>query len=125
MPDLFYLQDSRQVVGNDMMWWAWNGHGYTSDLRKAHVYTSEEAMAQHKSRETDIPWPKDYIDSRTRPAVDIQHVERKALRRAGVKLQKPKPIPKTRYNCVGCGRFLTEYQVYAMDCPHCGADNSP
>lgn len=52
---LFYLQDSRSYVGNDVLWWARNGAGYTTDLSKAHIYTKEDAVAQHNMRETDIP----------------------------------------------------------------------
>lgn len=71
----FYLQDSRDYVGNDVIWWAKDGNGYTTDLRKAHIYTEEEAQ-KTTSRETDILWPKDYIDAKTRPAVDMQYIDR-------------------------------------------------
>ena len=71
---LFYLQDSRSHIGNDVLWWAKGGNGYTTDLREAHVYAQAEAVAQHNMRETDIPWPKDYIDGKARPAVDMQHI---------------------------------------------------
>ena len=74
MSEFYYLQDSRGYVGNDVLWWAKNGNGYTTDLSKAHVYTKEEAIRKNKSRGTDIPWPKDYIDARTRPAVDMQYI---------------------------------------------------
>lgn len=76
MAQLFYLQDKRQIVGNDMMWWAKNKRGYTSDISNAEVWTEDEAFRQHRSRETDIPWPKEYIDGKTRPAVDFQYVDR-------------------------------------------------
>jgi hypothetical protein len=73
--ELFYLQDTRQIVGNDMMWWAKDGMGYTTDISKAETYSKDRAFSQQESRETDKPWPKDYIDSRTRPVVDIQIVD--------------------------------------------------
>ncbi|MES2319957.1 MAG: hypothetical protein V4631_20955 [Pseudomonadota bacterium] len=73
----FYLQDSRSYVGNDLLFWSKDGKGYTTDVSKAQVYSREQALAQHQSRETDIPWPKAYIDAKTRPAV------RQARRRAG------------------------------------------
>lgn len=72
---LFYLQDTRQIVGNDLMWWAKDGRGYTCDVSKAEVYSKEKAFTQHKSRETDRPWPKNYIDGKVRPTVDIQVVD--------------------------------------------------
>lgn len=94
---LFYLQDSRGYVGNDVLWWAKNGNGYTTDLSKAHVYTKDEAVKQHEMRETDIPWPKDYIDAKTRPAVDMQYINRaEALEGTGIVLCKPQK-PKAEH----------------------------
>lgn len=123
---LFYLQDSRTYVGNDVMWWALNGNGYTTDLRKAQVFSKEDAVKQHQSRESDIPWPKDYIDARTRPAVDMQYIKRdEALKGTGIVLIKPKRPRKDVYNCVGCGRFISEMQRYGSGCPNCDADNRP
>lgn len=122
---LFYLQDSRSHVGNDVLWWAKDGKGYTTDLSKANIYTRESAMAQHNMRETDIPWPKDYIDAKTRPAVDMQYIKRaEALEGTGIVLRKP---PRKKYEmaqCCHCGRFLSERQIYD-DCPNCGGENRP
>jgi len=87
MSELFYLQDKRQYVGNDILWWAKDGKGYTTDISKAHIFTKEEAVEYHQHRETDVPWPKDYIDQRVRPAVDVQYVDIDiALQSAGIKL---------------------------------------
>ena len=77
--DKYYLQDSRQYVGNSMSWWARNGKGYTCDIRNAEIYTEEKAFSRHKSRETDIPWPTDYIDSRISHHIDVQHCDRGQL----------------------------------------------
>jgi hypothetical protein len=124
--DQFYLQDSRSYVGSDMLFWAEQGNGYTTDLRKAHVYTKAEAVAKHQSRETDIPWPKTYIDGKTRPAVDMQYVKRdEALAGTGIVLIKPARQLKSVTNCQGCGRFLNDVQRYSGDCPNCGEDNRP
>ncbi len=124
--DEFYLQDSRSYVGNDMLFWAKDGNGYTTDLRKAEVYSRADAVAQHQSRETDIPWPKDYIDAKTRPAVDVQYVKREeALRGTGITLTKPKKSRHEVMNCTGCGRFINDVDRYSQDCQHCGADNRP
>jgi len=123
---LFYLQDSRTYVGNDMLFWARDGKGYTTDLRNAEVYSLEEAVQQHQRRETDIPWPKTYIDARTRPAVDMQYVKRdEALAGTGIVLVKTKRAPKMVFNCTGCGRFVGDVDRYLLDCPNCGADNRP
>lgn len=124
---LFYLQDSRSYVGNDVLWWEKDGKGYTTDLSKAHVYTKAEAVEKHEKRETDIPWPKDYIDARTRPAVDMQYIERAyALKGTGIVLRKPQRTKRQSINCHQCGRFLPKQHIFlAGECPHCGADARP
>jgi lipopolysaccharide biosynthesis regulator YciM len=125
MGRLFYLQDKRCYVGNDILFWAKNGAGYVTDVSKAHIYTQEEAFKQHRSRETDIPWPKDYIDAKTRPAVDMQYVKiDEALKDVDEKLIKPKPYRKPTYRCHHCGIFMTERQYYG-DCHKCGESNMP
>ncbi|MBB5190089.1 ribosomal protein S27AE [Silvimonas terrae] len=126
MSELFYLQDSRTYVGNDMLFWAVNNQGYTSDLRKAAKYTKAEAVAQHQMRPSDIPWPCTYIDARTRPAVDMQYVKRsEALAGTGIELVKEKPIPKTIERCGGCGRFMRDQDRWMGNCGNCGEDNRP
>ena len=83
----FYLQDSRGYVGNAVLWWAKNGHGYTTDLNKAHIYTKEEAVQQNQSRPTDIPWLCDYINNKTQKTVDHQYIWRdEALEGTGITL---------------------------------------
>jgi hypothetical protein len=125
MSDSYYLQDSRQLVGNDMMWWRVGGAGYTSDLREAWVISKDEAVAHHRSRETDIPWPKDYIDARTRPAVDMQYCSRdEALAGTGIELIKPQRPRRVVGNCFHCGGFISEQQRFT-ECPKCGGENRP
>lgn len=127
MQDLFYIQDSRQYVGNDMLWWCPEGKGYTTDMRQAGTFTRDEAQRLHNHRPTDIPWPKDYIDSRTRPAVDAQYVRRdEALAGSGIVLAPPPPKRKREaLKCASCGSFMSEAQLWAGNCPRCGADNRP
>jgi hypothetical protein len=126
MNELYYLQDSRSYVGNDVLWWAKDGKGYTTDLSKAHVYDRAAALAQHNSRPTDIPWPKAYIDVRTRPAVDVQYIKRKeALAGTGIELQQPRRVRHEPAKCTECGSFISEEQRYVSRCRRCGADNRP
>jgi hypothetical protein len=107
--DRYYLQDSRGYVGNDMLFWAIDGKGYTTDMRNAHVYTKAEAVAQHEQRVTDIPWPKSYIDERTRPAVDMQHVKRgDALAGTGIELRKP---PRKQPACEQAEAFRAGVEI--------------
>lgn len=126
MADLFYLQDSRSYVGNDMLFWAKNGNGYTTDLRLAETYTRDEAQAKHDSRETDIPWPKAYIDAKTRPACDMQYVKRdEALAGSGITLKQPRKQRKESLRCYGCGIFMSEHDFWVGGCRRCGADSRP
>lgn len=122
----YYLQDKRQIVGNDLVFWAIDSKGYTTDISKAHVFTKESAFSQNAMRETDIPWPKEYIDSKTRPVVDHQHVSREDALGDDVKrLYVPSPPPKDPpFNCGGCGRFLSELDRYHA-CDNCGVYNNP
>lgn len=75
--DEWYLQDKRSYSGNAVMWWAKDKKGYTSDLNKAHVFTEEEAFAQAKERDTDVPWAKEYIDLHTQRTCDMQYIKKK------------------------------------------------
>lgn len=75
MSDLFYLQDSRSNVGTGATWWAKDGKGYTTNLDKAEQFTRDRAVGQYECRETDLPWPKAYIDERHHVGVDCQYVK--------------------------------------------------
>lgn len=70
----YYVQDSRSNVGDNLMFWAPTGGGYTSNIDKAALFTEEAAFSQHRSRHGDVPWPADYVRSRARPVVDMQYV---------------------------------------------------
>lgn len=72
---LFYLQDSRSHVGDGLTFWAKDGKGYVTDLDKAELYTAEQATSH---RDTDIPWPRDYIDARAHYGVDCQLMDEAA-----------------------------------------------
>lgn len=126
MERLYYLQDSRSYVGNDVLWWAIGGNGYTTDLRKAQTYTEEEAQSMHNARRSDIPWPKDYIDQKTRPAVDMQYIKRaEALAGTGIVITPEPKYIRERPRCQECGVFMSELQLWSGACPKCGTDNRP
>lgn len=125
MEDLYYLQDSRDHVGNDVLFWAKGSSGYTTNIDKAELFTKEQAVSQNKCRETDIPWPKSYIDKKTIPAVDMQYINRnEALQGTGIELKKPEKIKKETYRCYHCGIFMSKRQYYAT-CNKCGGSNCP
>ena len=119
---LFYLQDSRGYVGNDVLFWA-NGGGYTTDVSKAEVFSLTDAQAQHNSRPSDIPWPKEYIDARTRPAVDMQYIKKaEAMEGSGITLYTPPKEKREQARCWQCNSFMRRHQ---FECTRCGTDNRP
>ena len=75
--DLYYIQDSREYVGNCVVFWGKNNSGYVCDITKAGLYTYEEAMSQHKSRHTDIPWLKEDVENALRTFCDAQYLSKR------------------------------------------------
>ncbi|MGK8744119.1 hypothetical protein ACRS6P_16595 [Pseudomonas aeruginosa] len=75
MADLFYLQDSRANVGSRAMFWR-TGGGYTSNLDEAEQFSRERAVEQFESRESDLPWPVDYVRALAEVGVDSQYITR-------------------------------------------------
>ncbi len=87
--EAYFIQDSRQVIGNCILWWAHEGAGYTCDLAQAGVFSGNDAANQ---RETDIPWPVEH----TRKAV-VHHVraDHATMRRKDrLQIVRPKPPRK-------------------------------
>jgi hypothetical protein len=124
--ELFYLQDSRSYVGNDVLFWAIGGNGYTTDVSKAQTYSKEDVQQMHVGRPSDIPWPKSYIDGKTRPAVDMQYIKRaEALDGTGIEIVKFVKESAERLRCGGCGAFISAANLWAGECPRCGTDNRP
>lgn len=74
MSDLFYLQDSRSNVGSRAMFWR-EGGGYTSNLDEAEQFTRDAAVKQYECRETDLPWPVDYVRALAEVGVDHQYLD--------------------------------------------------
>lgn len=72
----YYLQDSRQMVGNCMLWWGKGRSGYVTDLREAHVFSEEEKKAT-AVRDTDVWWIKQYIDRIAGMTVDVQKASKR------------------------------------------------
>lgn len=72
---LFYIQDTRQVVGNCVLWWGPDRAGYTTELDKAGLYEEDEARSIERLRGTDKAWPKDQIDK-----VAVRHVRGEHLK---------------------------------------------
>lgn len=73
--DRFYLQDSRSNVGSRAMFWKMGG-GYTTNLGEAEQFTRAEAVKQYECRETDLPWPVNYVRALAEVGVDHQYLNR-------------------------------------------------
>jgi hypothetical protein len=74
MEKLYYIQDTRDYVGNSVMWWCPNGNGYTSDLDQAWKVPHDKAVAMNRSRNTDVAWPCDEIDRLSQRHFDMQNL---------------------------------------------------
>ncbi|WP_158408268.1 Lar family restriction alleviation protein [Cupriavidus basilensis] len=89
---MFYVQDTRQFVGNCVMWWGKNRSGYVTRLNEAGKYTLDEATSICE-RDTDRMWPCEQIDALAHPTVDMQHL--------------PKPL-QYRTKCAGVAYSLNK-----------------
>ncbi|SEN71791.1 hypothetical protein [Nitrosomonas marina] len=76
--ELYYMQDSRNILGNNMLFWRKGCQGYTQCIADAEVFTADEAIRQMISRRSDIPWRKDYIDGIASLSVDTQRADIRA-----------------------------------------------
>lgn len=75
--EMYYIQDTRQYVGNAILWWGIDGGGYTCDITKAGKYTYEQAK-RICERKTDRAWACSYIDKNAKAHViiiDMQFVD--------------------------------------------------
>lgn len=107
--DEYYLQDSRFFLGNTVVWWCQDG-GFTVDTSKAKVFTRAEAYSWHAIRESDIPWPKEYIDTRIKPTVDLMDIDRREGERS-IKSTATK-LP----SCHHCDDIVVEATCAANNC---------
>jgi len=121
--DRIYVAHKGDWDGNCLIWMGKGGR--TSNLADATTWSLSHAPGF--VGRGYVPWPKGYIDQHSRPvalAASLNH--KQALREVGLKLPKIKRQRIRRYvsHCHGCGRFLSERQVYG-DCPNCGVSNAP
>lgn len=72
----FYLSSLRDSVGGNVSFHCKDGRGYHTDVRKAHVYTRQEAQrAWDFGRDFDLPLCADQVDALSVWHVDCQLVE--------------------------------------------------
>lgn len=79
--NLYYIQNG--FVGNAMCWWALDSKGYTTDIKKAHKFSKDEALSilknnQNDKRRNERVWDCDYIDNSLnahKTIIDLQYLE--------------------------------------------------
>lgn len=69
--ELFYLQHVSYLDGNAAVWLQEGCEGYTSDLRKAQLFTKAEAQAMAEGSTWTTLWPKAEIERLVRPTVSV------------------------------------------------------
>ncbi len=70
-PGLFYIQDSRSYVGNDVLWWRPNSEGYTCQIDEAGLYDEAFCLG---ARDTDIIWRWEDMKPLATRVIDIQRM---------------------------------------------------
>ena len=124
--EAFYAFIEGDWNGNDLIWLT-RSLSRSSDLGKARTFTREEISDLLADEFHVTPMEASYIEGKARRLISASSMNhREALRGVHLKLPKIKRQRLRRYlsNCAGCGRFLSQVQVY-QDCPNCGADNRP
>jgi len=76
----YYIQDKRQHVGNCVMFWAHEGHGYTCEFEEAGLFLGEDSRV-HSDRDTDVPWPVMAVRAARVAHVDAQRLYGQIKRR--------------------------------------------
>lgn len=120
--ELFYIQDTRQYIGNALLFWG--KQGYTNHISQAQTYSKDEAFRKNQRRHTDVPWPKSYIDAHIGTLVDSQDVSlAEALAGTDIVLKEaPKQVNKPD-QCWKCGKFVSKDRP-TPECPHCDTNLS-
>lgn len=71
----FYLLDTRTYLGSTCTFWAIDGHGYVSDLTKAHVFNLKEAQKWANKKNHFTPLSKAQVDALATKRIDCQQLE--------------------------------------------------
>jgi hypothetical protein len=70
----FYIQDTRQYVGNCVYWWAKDAKGYTCHIDNAMTVSETEARQMEQSRGTDRAWSVAQVRAAMSLQVDKQRL---------------------------------------------------
>lgn len=72
---LFYIQDTRNTVGNSMLWWELYNRGYVCDIKQARIFSELDAHKICDDSESKRMWPVEYINKRVSHHIDMQHCD--------------------------------------------------
>ena len=84
---MFFIMDTRQIVGNCVMFWGKNRCGYVCDINEAGRYTAKEA---HTGRDTDVPVSVELAEKLAISHVRVEHLAQ------NMDWAPAKPIKKVR-----------------------------
>ena len=74
--EVYLIQDKRAYVGNCVLWWRAEGHGYTTDFDDAGRFTKEEAFSKNRHRPTDVPHRLSDVEPLAKRTVDMQKLKK-------------------------------------------------
>jgi hypothetical protein len=72
----YYIQDTRNCVGNAALWWGPDGGGYTTDIDEAGQFEEGRARSIERNRSTDKPIPVHVALSAASRVVDVSRLRR-------------------------------------------------
>ena len=86
---MYYIRNTRAIIGNSILWWSDGGHGYTCDLRKAWKVPKSEARSICQDRpEQDVMVRAEVADKMAEKHVDAQKLTSKTKRTKGVQIEQ-------------------------------------
>ena len=104
---LFYIQDTRTIIGNCALWWKPEGAGYTCDLEHAGKYTVAMLTACCL-RDTDKAWPAEFVDPQAQRHVHTDGLRGPTPRESGCSAATPCCSRVGEYNGFHTGSHLFE-----------------
>jgi len=116
---LYYILDSRTVVGNCAMWWRPEGAGYTAELDEAGLYTKEKAGSL---RHTDFLVPKELAEK-----LAVRHVRLDRLRYENVVAVQFRKLRKDALDALSSDACCNQgyWPCDDPECFLCASDQEP
>lgn len=121
-----YLQVKSDYNGNDMIWLYEDNGRRGAAIDQARVVTSEQAQREMVFQKHLVGWPTSLIAPYIQRRIPLSELSTKAWEGCGIQRKVSQPTPmRTRHQCDGCGRFMSEAAFFGGPCWHCDTDNRP